>query len=70
MTGTLTPREIEAMRLRQRGVLLKQMEGELGVTRNTVDTHFKNIAKKYKTHSSYQALTLFLAEYGFGDMID
>ncbi|HTM61443.1 MAG TPA: LuxR C-terminal-related transcriptional regulator [Burkholderiales bacterium] len=67
---TLTPREIEVLRLLARGCSYLVIAHELGISEHTVTTHIKNTYRKLDVHSAraavYRALQMrFLADpYG------
>lgn len=52
----LSPREHELIGARARGLPLKQIAAESGITLNTVKTHFQRIFKKLDIQCSLQLL--------------
>jgi len=52
----LSPRELQILAMRERGLALKQIAGELGISLNTVKWHLRNILHKTKTLSSLAAI--------------
>jgi DNA-binding CsgD family transcriptional regulator len=55
---SLTPREREVMALRRRGLLNKQVGGELGVSEITVKAHRGQVMRKMKADSLPDLVTM------------
>lgn len=53
---TLTPREIEVLRLLARGCSYLVIAHELGISEHTVTTHIKNTYRKLDVHSARAAV--------------
>ena len=61
----LTPRQIEVLRLLAKGMMNKEIAGELGIVKRTVDTHTDSIYTKLGIHNRTEA-TLWATENGYG----
>ena len=55
ITGVLSAREVEVLRLVGEGRTNKQIAERLGLTRKTVETHLERIFRKLKVHGRVQA---------------
>lgn len=55
----LTGREEQVLRLSREGLSYKEVASKLGISSDTVRTHFQNIYKKLHVHSRAQAVTAF-----------
>lgn len=60
---SLTPREVEVMRLLVTGLINKEIADRLGVGLATIITHRKNIAEKLGT-KSLSAMTIYAVSHG------
>ncbi|HVF99216.1 MAG TPA: LuxR C-terminal-related transcriptional regulator, partial [Chloroflexia bacterium] len=60
--SSLTPREVEVLRLLARGLTNVQMAEELMVSRHTVDVHIRSIYGKINVHSRSAATRKAVAE--------
>ncbi|MGH8690602.1 MAG: response regulator transcription factor [Burkholderiales bacterium] len=56
MTVTLTPRELDVLRLLAFGCSYWQIAARLGVSPNTVVTHIKNAYRKLDVHTAAAAV--------------
>jgi DNA-binding CsgD family transcriptional regulator len=63
MTGNLTPREVEVLRLIAEGYKSKEISDYLSISINTVDKHRGNLMRKLDLHSA-SALTHFAHKEG------
>jgi two-component system response regulator NreC len=62
-TGSLTPREVEVMKLIAEGYKSREIAGYLSISINTVDKHRANLMRKLDLHNS-SALTHFAIKEG------
>ena len=53
---TLTPREVDVLRLLSRGLRYADIARQLGVTRNTTAGHLKNVYRKLAVRSGPAAV--------------
>jgi len=60
---TLTKREKEIMTLVASGVKQKKIAADLGVTYETVQTHFKNVRLKLNAMNTVHAVTIAVAKH-------
>lgn len=56
LTKILSERELEILRLIDKGFLSKEISQKLSITENTVNTHRQNILKKLKVGTSIEAI--------------
>jgi len=56
--ATLTPRELEVLKLVMTGMLTKQIADELGISAKTVEVHRSHITKKMEVESTVQLVRL------------
>jgi len=63
MTGNLTPREVEVLKLIAEGYKSKEIADYLSISTNTVDKHRANLMRKLDLHSA-SALTHFALKEG------
>jgi len=63
MTGNLTPREVEVLKLIAEGYKSKEIADYLSISTNTVDKHRANLMRKLNLHSA-SALTHFALKEG------
>jgi DNA-binding NarL/FixJ family response regulator len=63
MTGNLTPREVEVLKLIAQGYKSKEIADYLSISINTVDKHRGNLMRKLDLHSA-SALTHFALKEG------
>jgi DNA-binding NarL/FixJ family response regulator len=63
MTGSLTPREVEVLKLIAEGYKSKEIADYLSISINTVDKHRANLMRKLDLHSA-SALTHFALKEG------
>jgi two-component system, NarL family, response regulator LiaR len=58
-TSLLTPKENEVLELLAKGLLYKEMAGDLDVNINTIKKHCKNIYKKLQVRNRTEAAIKF-----------
>ena len=66
MTGNLTPREVEVLKLIAEGYKSKEISDYLSISINTVDKHRANLMRKLDLHNA-SALTHFALKEGLVD---
>jgi DNA-binding NarL/FixJ family response regulator len=66
MTGNLTPREVEVLKLIAEGYKSKEIADYLSISINTVDKHRANLMGKLDLHNA-SALTHFALREGLAD---
>lgn len=67
--SVLTPREIEIVRLVAKGLIAKEIAGELNLSVHTIYTHRKKIMRKLAL-SSTSELVLFAVQHGIVDSME
>ncbi len=58
----LSPREIKILMYLSEGYSSKQLEAKLGITKNTIDTHRRNIIRKLKCSNITESVMKYLSD--------
>lgn len=60
MKDDISPREIEAIRLKCTGLLNKEIADQMNVSHLTVQSHFEHVYEKLKIHNEIQLYNWYL----------